>query len=108
MQEAGDDATLELVFTIADRLEYLRAAVEVSNMKVDNVAPILSFFWGIRMNFNTKIAKTRAGRRMWEKLTKEQYQPQNLKYLLLRAHCQTSGYSLTECQPSNNMVRTTV
>ena len=108
MQEAGANTTLELVFTIADGMEYVRTAIEVANMKVDDVAPRLSFFWGIRMNFNTKIAKMRAGIRMWAKLIKEQYQPKNPKSLLLRAHCQTSSYSLTECQPSNNVVRTTV
>ena len=77
-------------------------------MKVDNVATRLLFFWGIRMNFYTDIAKMRAGRRKWEKLMKERYQPQNSKSLLLRTHCRTYGYYLTGCIPYNNMVRTTV
>ena len=109
MQEAGANSALELVFTIADGLEYVRTDVEVSNLKVDNIAPRLSFFWGIGMIFYTKVVKMRAGRRMWVKLMKERYQPQNSKSLLLREHCQnTSGYSLTEFQLSNNMVHTTV
>ena len=70
MQEARANSTLELVFTIADRLEYVRTAVEVDNMKVDNIAPILLFFWGIEMDFYTKIRKMRSERRMWEKLMK--------------------------------------
>ena len=86
MQEDGADAALELAFTIADGLECVRTAVEVANMKVDDVAPILLFFWGIGMNFYTEIANMRAGRRMWEKLMKERYQPQNSKSFLLRAH----------------------
>ena len=70
---------MKLVFTIEDRLEYVRTVIEVANMKVDNIAPILQFFWGIRMSFYPKIAKMRAIRRMWENLMKEQYQPQNSK-----------------------------
>ena len=108
MQEARADADLELSFTITDRQEYARTAVEVSDLKVNNVAPRLSFLWGIRIIFITNIAKMRAGRRMWEKLMKELYQPKNSKPLLLRAHCQTSVYSLTGYQPPNNVVRTTV
>ena len=95
MQEDKADAALELAFTIADGLEYLRTVIEVANLKVYNISPRLLFFWGIGMNFYINIAKTRAGRRMWEKILKEQYRPQNSKSLLLRAHCQTSGYSLT-------------
>ena len=75
---------MKLVFTIEDRLEYVRTIIEVTNMKVDNIAPKLSFFWGIGTNFYTKIAKIRAGRRMWAKLMKEQYQLQNSKPFLLR------------------------
>ena len=107
-QEDGADAALELAFTISDGLEYVRMAVEVADLKVDDVAPRLSFFLGIGMNFYTEIAKMRAGRRMCVKLMKERYKPQNSNSLLLRAHCLTSGYYLTECQPSNNVVRTTV
>ena len=108
MQEAGADTALELVYTIANGLEYVRTAVEVANLKVDDVAPILLFFWGIGMNFYTKIAKMRAGRRMWAKLKKERYQPQNSKLLLLISHCKTYGYYLMECQPSNNVICATV
>ena len=77
MQEAGFATALELVFNIADGMEYIRTSIEVANLKVEDVAPILLFFWGIMMNFNTNIANTRAVRRVWAKLTKEQYQPQN-------------------------------
>ena len=87
IQEAGANAALELEFTIADGQEYVRTAVEVANLKVDNVAPRLLFFWGIGMNFYTNISKMRSGRRMWAKLMKEQYQPQNSKFLLLRENC---------------------
>ena len=75
-------------------MEYVRTDVEVAIFKVDNVAPVLFFFWGIGMNFNSDIAKMRAGRRMWEKLMKERYQARIQKSLLLRANCQTSGYYL--------------
>ena len=75
MQVAGADAALVLAFTIADEMDYVSTAVEVSNLKVDDVDPRLSFFWGNWMNFYTDIAKMRAGRRMWEKLMKERYQP---------------------------------
>ena len=95
MQEDGADAALELAFTIADGLEYVRTVIEVANLKVYNISPRLLFFWGIKMNFYINIAKMRAGRRMWEKIMKERYRPQNSKSLLLRAHCQTSGYYLT-------------
>lgn len=108
MQEAGADAALELAFTIADGLEYIRTAVDVAGLDVDTVAPRLSFFWGIGLNFYTEIAKMRAGRRLWSTLVNEKFQPKNPKSLLLRTHCQTSGYSLTESQPMNNIVRTTI
>lgn len=108
MQEAGADAVLELAFTIADGLEYIRTAVDVAGLKVDDVAPRLSFFWGIGMNFYTEIAKMRAARRLWAKLVKEQFNPKSSKSLLLRTHSQTSGYSLTEAQPMNNIIRTTI
>lgn len=108
MQEAGADAATELALTIADGLEYLHTAVNVAHLDVDSVAPRLSFFWGIGMQFYVEIAKMRAGRRLWAKLVKEKFDPQNPKSLLLRAHSQTSGYSLTEAQPMNNIIRTTV
>jgi methylmalonyl-CoA mutase len=108
IQEAGADAALELGFTIADGLEYIRTAVDVAGLDVDHVAPRLSFFWGIGLNFYTEIAKMRAGRRLWATLVKEKFNPKNEKSLLLRTHCQTSGYSLTEAQPQNNIVRTTI
>lgn len=108
MQEAGADAALEMAFTIADGLEYIRTAVEVAELDVDAVAPRLSFFWGIGLNFYTEIAKMRAARKLWAEMVKEKFEPQNPKSLLLRTHCQTSGYSLTEAQPMNNIVRTTI
>jgi methylmalonyl-CoA mutase len=108
IQEAGADAALELGFTIADGLEYIRTAVDVAGLDVDHVAPRLSFFWGIGLNFYTEIAKMRAGRRLWATLVKEKFNPKNEKSLLLRTHCQTSGYSLTEAQPQNNIIRTTI
>jgi len=108
MQEAGADAALEMAFTIADGLEYIRTAVDVAGLDVDKVAPRLSFFWGIGMNFYTEIAKMRAARRLWADLVKERFNPKNEKSLLLRTHSQTSGYSLTEAQPMNNIIRTTI
>lgn len=108
MQEAGADAVLELAFTIADGLEYIRTAVDVAGLEVDQVAPRLSFFWGIGLNFYTEIAKMRAARRLWATLVKEKFSPKDEKSLLLRTHCQTSGYSLTEAQPMNNIIRTTI
>ncbi|GKZ01259.1 hypothetical protein MPSEU_001076900 [Mayamaea pseudoterrestris] len=108
MQEAGADAALEVAFTIADGLEYMRTAVNHAGLSVDDVAPRLSFFWGIGMNWYTEIAKMRAARRIWAELVKKEFAPKNDKSLLLRTHCQTSGYSLTEAQPMNNIVRTTI
>lgn len=108
IQEAGADAALELGLTIADGLEYVRTAVGPAGLSVDDVAPRLSFFWGIGMNFYTEIAKMRAARRLWAKLLTEHFAPKNPKSLLLRTHCQTSGYSLTEQQPMNNVIRTTI
>ncbi|KAF1331643.1 Methylmalonyl-coa mutase, partial [Globisporangium splendens] len=107
MQEAGADARLELAFTIADGIEYVRAA-EAAGLDVDAVAPRLSFFFAIGMNFYMEVAKLRAARTLWAKLMKEKFQPKNPKSLLLRTHCQTSGYSLTEQDPFNNIIRTTV
>lgn len=108
LQEAGADSAIELAFTIADGLEYIRTAVDVAKMDVDTVAPRLSFFWGIGLNFYTEVAKMRAARRLWANLVKEKFDPKNPKSLLLRTHCQTSGYSLTEKQPMNNIIRTTI
>jgi methylmalonyl-CoA mutase len=108
MQEAGADAALELGLTLADGLEYLRTAVKCAKLDVDDVAPRLSFFWGIGMNYYVEIAKMRAARRLWSDLVKRQFQPNNPRSLLLRTHCQTSGYSLTESQPMNNIIRTTI
>eukprot|EP00484_Ammonia_sp_Unknown_P017404 CAMPEP_0197036444 /NCGR_PEP_ID=MMETSP1384-20130603/13940_1 /TAXON_ID=29189 /ORGANISM="Ammonia sp." /LENGTH=760 /DNA_ID=CAMNT_0042466623 /DNA_START=44 /DNA_END=2326 /DNA_ORIENTATION=- len=107
IQEAGADAALELAFTIADGLEYSRCA-QAAGIDIDHVAPRFSFFWGISMNFYMEIAKLRAGRRIWAKLMKEKFEIKNEKSLLLRTHCQTSGWSLTEQQPLNNVIRTTI
>ena len=108
MQEAGADAALELGFTLADGLEYIRTGVDNAKLDVDDIAPRLSFFWGIGMNYYVEIAKMRAARRLWSTLVKEEFSPKNPKSLLLRTHCQTSGYSLTEAQPMNNIIRTTI
>jgi len=107
MQEAGANASLELGFTIADGIEYLRTGIR-AGLSVDQVAPRVSFFFGIGMNFYVEIAKLRAARKLWAKLVKEKFQPKNPKSLLLRTHCQTSGYSLTEQEPYNNVIRTTI
>ncbi|KAK4535022.1 hypothetical protein CDCA_CDCA03G1047 [Cyanidium caldarium] len=107
MQEAGADATLELGFTLADGIEYLRCAQQ-AGLEVDQVAPRMSFFFGIGMPFYIEIAKLRAARQLWAQLVQEQFAPRNPRSLLLRTHCQTSGYSLTEQEPLNNVVRTTV
>ncbi|MGY2131620.1 methylmalonyl-CoA mutase [Hymenobacter sp. HD11105] len=106
MQEAGATADLELAYTLADGLEYVRAGLAVG-MSVDQFAPRLSFFWAIGMNHFMEIAKLRAGRLLWAKLMK-QFAPQNPKSLALRTHCQTSGYSLTEQDPFNNVARTCI
>ncbi|MGH8649463.1 MAG: methylmalonyl-CoA mutase family protein, partial [Burkholderiales bacterium] len=106
MQEAGATTTLELAFTLADGLEYVRAALS-KGLHVDKFAPRLSFFWAIGMNFFMEIAKLRAARRLWAKLMRR-FDPKNPASLMLRTHCQTSGVSLTEQDPYNNIVRTTV
>lgn len=108
MQEAGADAALELGLTLSDGLEYLKTAVEHANLDVDDVAPRLSFFWGIGMNYYIEIAKMRAARKLWSTLVEKHFQPKHPRSLLLRTHCQTSGYSLTEAQPMNNIIRTTI
>lgn len=106
MQEAGATAAIELAYTLADGLEYLRAGIN-AGMKVDTFAPRLSFFWAIGMNHYTEIAKMRAGRVIWAKLV-NQFNPENKKSLALRTHCQTSGWSLTEQDPFNNIARTCI
>ncbi|MGI4884429.1 MAG: methylmalonyl-CoA mutase [Janthinobacterium lividum] len=106
MQEAGATADLELAYTLADGLEYVRAGLAVG-LPVDDFAPRLSFFWAIGMNHFMEIAKLRAGRLLWAKLM-QQFNPQNPKSLALRTHCQTSGYSLTEQDPYNNVARTAI
>jgi len=106
MQEAGATAAIELAYTLADGLEYLRAGIK-TGMSIDEFAPRLSFFWAIGMNHNMEIAKMRAGRLIWSKLVK-QFNPTNSKSLALRTHCQTSGWSLTEQDPFNNVSRTCI
>ena len=107
MQEAGADSKLELAFTIADGLEYIRAAGR-AGLTVDQVAPRFSFFFAIGMNFYMEIAKLRAARTLWAELVREKFQPKNDKSCILRTHCQTSGWSLTEQDPYNNIVRTSI
>jgi methylmalonyl-CoA mutase len=106
MQEAGATAAIELAYTLADGLEYLRAGIK-AGMNVDEFAPRLSFFWAIGMNHHMEIAKMRAGRLIWSKLVK-QFEPKSDKSLALRTHCQTSGWSLTEQDPFNNVARTCI
>ena len=106
MQEAGATPELELAYTIADGLDYVRTGIE-AGLAIDDFAPRLSFFWGIGMNFYKEIAKLRAGRLLWAKLIKR-FDPQNDKSMALRTHCQTSGWSLTEQDPYNNVARTTI
>nr|WP_229239850.1 methylmalonyl-CoA mutase [Echinicola soli] len=106
MLEAGATPELELAYTLADGLEYVRTGLK-SGLTIDDFAPRLSFFWGIGMDHFTEIAKLRAGRLLWAKLMKD-FQPADPKSLKLRAHCQTSGWSLTEQDAFNNVARTTV
>ena len=106
MQEAGATADIELAYTLADGLEYIRTGL-AAGMKIDEFAPRLSFFWAIGMNHFMEIAKMRAGRMLWAKLLK-QFDPQDEKSLALRTHCQTSGWSLTEQDPFNNVARTAI
>lgn len=106
MQEAGATADIELAYTLADGLEYIRTGL-AAGMKIDEFAPRLSFFWAIGMNHFMEIAKMRAGRMIWAKLVK-QFNPTDDKSLALRTHCQTSGWSLTEQDPFNNVARTTI
>lgn len=106
MQEAGATAAIELAYTLADGLEYIRTGLK-AGLKIDEFAPRLSFFWAIGMNHHMEIAKMRAGRLLWSKLVKD-FQPENAKSLALRTHCQTSGWSLTEQDPFNNVARTCI
>ena len=106
MQEAGATAEIELAYTLADGLEYLRKGIE-AGMDIDAFAPRLSFFWAIGMDHFTEIAKLRAARMLWSKIVKK-FNPTNQKSLALRTHCQTSGWSLTEQDPFNNVARTTI
>ena len=107
MQEAGATAVQELAFTLADGIEYVRAALR-GGLDVDAFAPRLSFFFGIGMNFFMEVAKLRAARLLWASLMKELFSPSNPRSLMLRTHCQTSGISLTSQDPYNNVVRTAV
>jgi len=106
MQEAGATADIELAYTLADGLEYIRTGLS-TGMNIDEFAPRLSFFWAIGMNHFMEIAKMRAGRMIWAKLVK-QFNPKDEKSLTLRTHCQTSGWSLTEQDPFNNVARTCI
>ncbi len=106
MQEAGATADIELAYTLADGMEYLRTGIN-AGLDIDDFAPRLSFFWAIGMNHFMEIAKMRAGRLLWSKIV-SQFNPKNTKSLALRTHCQTSGWSLTEQDPFNNVARTCV
>jgi methylmalonyl-CoA mutase len=106
IQEAGGTADIEIAYTLADGLEYIKTGLS-TGMKIDEFAPRLSFFWGIGMNHFMEIAKMRAARMIWAKLVK-QFNPKDEKSLALRTHCQTSGWSLTEQDPFNNVARTTI
>ncbi|GIV27624.1 MAG: methylmalonyl-CoA mutase [Bacteroidia bacterium] len=106
MQEAGATADIEMAYTLADGLEYIRTGLK-AGLSIDDFAPRLSFFWGIGMNYFVEIAKMRAARMIWAKLVK-QFNPKNEKSMALRTHCQTSGWSLTAQDPFNNVARTTI
>ncbi|HYF67576.1 MAG TPA: methylmalonyl-CoA mutase [Ohtaekwangia sp.] len=106
MHEAGAPAQIELAYTLADGLEYIRTGL-AAGIAIDDFAPRLSFFWGIGMNLFMEVAKMRAGRLLWSKIV-QQFNPKNPKSMALRTHCQTSGWSLTEQDPYNNVTRTCV
>ncbi|MCH2023360.1 MAG: methylmalonyl-CoA mutase [Saprospiraceae bacterium] len=106
MHEAGAPADIELAYTLADGYEYIQTGIK-AGLKIDDFAPRLSFFWGIGMNHFMEIAKMRAARMLWAKLVNK-FEPKNVKSLMLRTHCQTSGWSLTEQDPYNNVARTCV
>jgi methylmalonyl-CoA mutase len=107
MQEAGATADLELAYTIADGIEYARAGV-AAGLDIDRFAPRLSFFWATGMNFFMEVAKLRAARLMWASLIQKHFRPKDARSLSLRAHCQTSGWSLTAQDPYNNIMRTMI
>jgi methylmalonyl-CoA mutase len=106
MHEAGAPAHIELAYTLADGMEYIREGLK-AGIAIDDFAPRLSFFWGIGMNFFMEVAKMRAGRMLWAKIVK-QFNPKNEKSMALRTHCQTSGWSLTAQDPYNNVTRTCI
>jgi methylmalonyl-CoA mutase len=106
MQEAGANSALEMAYTLADGKEYIRTAL-AAGLNIDDFAPRLSFFWGVGMDFYMEIAKMRAARLLWAEIVSE-FEPKNSKSSMLRTHSQTSGWSLTEQDPYNNIVRTTV
>ena len=106
MQEAGATADIELAYTIADGLEYIRTGIN-AGIDIDKFAPRLSFFWAEGMNYFMEVSKLRAGRLLWAKLVK-MFNPKNPKSLALRTHSQTSGWSLTEQDPFNNVARTCI
>jgi methylmalonyl-CoA mutase len=106
MHEAGAPAHLELAYTLADGIEYVKTGIE-AGLDVDDFAPRISFFWGIGMNYLLEVAKLRAGRILWAELM-QAFHPKKDKSIMLRTHCQTSGYSLTEQDPFNNVARTTI
>ncbi len=106
IHEAGGTADIELAYTLADGLEYLRTGLK-SGLDIDDFAPRISFFWGIGMNHFMEVAKLRAGRLLWAKLVRK-FSPKNPKSMALRTHCQTSGWSLTEQDPFNNVARTAI
>ncbi|MGB0839785.1 MAG: methylmalonyl-CoA mutase family protein, partial [Chitinophagales bacterium] len=106
MHEAGASADIELAYTLADGLEYIKTGIK-AGLNIDDFAPRLSFFWGIGMNHFMEIAKMRAARLLWAKIV-QQFNPQNPKSMALRTHCQTSGWSLTAQDPFNNIARTTI
>merc|ERR1711899_467354 len=103
IQEAGANATLELAYTIADGIEYVRTGIK-TGLSVDDFAPRLSFFWGISMNFYMEVAKFRAARKLWADLIKTKFNAKKEKSCMLRTHSQTSGWSLTKQQPYNIIV----
>lgn len=107
LQEAGADCVLELAFTIANGLQYCVTGIE-AGLEIDQFAPRLSFFFANGMNFYMEVAKLRAARRLWADLVTERFQPKNPRSCMLRTHCQTSGWSLTEQDPFNNVIRTTI
>ncbi|MES9900205.1 MAG: methylmalonyl-CoA mutase [Sedimenticola sp.] len=107
MQEAGSTCVQELAFTIADGLEYVRAAID-KGLDVDQFAPRLSFFFAIGMNFFMEVSKLRAARLLWAELMEKHFQPKDMRSTMLRTHCQTSGVSLTATDPYNNIMRTTI